>query len=131
MSVLGRLAPDVDWQLMRVSVVLVPTPLETRGCEPPTLDHVAKSTVLLVAAREARLVAPGPRLRDQRQESGRQVVHPSLHNRHTPIRHVTACCDDPVIEVMAANATGMRGKRPRYQELIAPNGSPNGSRPNR
>ena len=103
----------------------------TRGCERPTLDHVASATDLQVAASDARLVTHEPRLRGQRQESGRQVVHQSPHNWHLPVCHVTACCDDQVVEMMAAIATGMRGKRLRYQELIAPNGRPNGARSTR
>ncbi len=35
------------------------------------------------------------------------------------------------IEMMAAIATGMRGKRLRYRELIAPNGRPSGARSTR
>ncbi|MDE2903169.1 MAG: IS1595 family transposase [Chloroflexota bacterium] len=37
--------------------------------------------------------------------------------------------EQDTIEMMAAIAIGMRGKRLRYTELIAPNGLPNGSRP--
>ncbi len=39
--------------------------------------------------------------------------------------------DQDTIEMMAAIAAGMRGKRLRYRELIAPNGRPNGARPTR
>jgi len=39
--------------------------------------------------------------------------------------------EQDTIEMMAAIATGMRGKRLRYTELIAPNGRPNGARPTR
>ena len=37
--------------------------------------------------------------------------------------------EQDTIEMMAAIATGMRGKRLRYRELIAPNGLPSGARP--
>ena len=37
--------------------------------------------------------------------------------------------EQDTIAMMAAIATGMRGKRLRYTELIAPKGRPNGARP--
>lgn len=37
--------------------------------------------------------------------------------------------EQDTIDIMAAIAAGMRGKRLRYQELIAPNGRPSGARP--
>ena len=77
------------------------------------------------------LARPRPRLCGQRRESGRQVVHPSLRNRRLPVGHVTARCEGQVIEMMAPIATGMRGTRLGYQELIAPNGHQHGARPTR
>ena len=39
--------------------------------------------------------------------------------------------EQDTVETMAGIATGMEGKRLRYQELIAPNGRPSGARPTR
>ena len=36
--------------------------------------------------------------------------------------------DEDTIDIMASIATGMRGKRLRYRELIAPNGLDSGTR---
>ncbi len=36
--------------------------------------------------------------------------------------------DEDTIDIMASIATGMRGKRLRYRELIAPSGLPSGAR---
>ena len=68
----------------------------TRGCESQTLDDPSSATVLWAAASDARLATPGPRLRGQRQESCRQVVHLSLRTRQLAGLDVKANCVDQV-----------------------------------
>ena len=52
--------------------------------------------------------------------------HLDRYVQEFPSRHNLR--DEDTIDIMSAVATGMRGKRLRYRELIADNGLPSGAR---